>query len=95
MLKRVVTFASCKTVSTWRVDSDEITTKRQVFKSQNNSDAWHARKDDALELVNWWNNFIGTTPKEGTFSDLDQDPQRLLLKWEEALHKKASLQSLN
>ena len=41
----------------------------------------------AVELVNWWKNFIGNIPPNATFNDLDRDTPRLLLKWEEILYK--------
>lgn len=41
----------------------------------------------AVELVNWWKNFIGKIPLNATFEDLDQDTQQLLLKWETKLSK--------
>jgi len=44
-------------------------------------------KMGAVELVNWWKNFIGNIPPNATFKDLDQEVQGLLLKWEEALRK--------
>jgi len=41
----------------------------------------------AVELVNWWANFIREIPQKATFKDLNQDTQSLLLKWEERLLK--------
>jgi hypothetical protein len=47
-------------------------------------------KMGAVELVNWWKNFIGNIPPNATFKDLDQDTQGLLLNWEEVLRRDAN-----
>ncbi len=41
----------------------------------------------AVELVNWWKNFIAKIRPNTTFEDLDKETQELLLKWEKLLRK--------
>lgn len=44
----------------------------------------------AVELVNWWKNFINDIPQNASFADLSQETQALLLKWEKGLHNSST-----
>lgn len=51
------------------------------------------------ELVNWWDHFISTIPKNAEFNDLDTTTQNMILDWEreiiESLPKTTSFSNMD